>query len=587
MKSCKTLCYTSILLALAACGGGGSSSSDTPSNEAVKNTGVFLDSAVVNIGYRTETLEGVTNSLGEYEYLNGENVIFFIGDLEFPVVPATGVVTPLELTETKDVTNPTVVNIMRLLQSLDRDGNLDNGLFITDLAKSSATQVDFTLTNSEFESSFAVTSLIINAGQDDVVTELVDPYAAIAHFSSTIQNNSLMEEYCEIDSDRYGSIFTTHTNDCKQKKYRDVYYDLLLPIFYQLGQMSNSNILSEITVTQLRRDTVSQILNAKKLIKYTKLVNAASTTGASKEAVKAVVGETADLIGGSIAQSLGGMAGNEEYGNIWYGVLRSYADAPAAILGDPGAIASLVESQVDSLWKIGSDTLASWKLSNLTEQSNELQLTQYTLEFYYSNFADNLKLLEALELNGSFDWREVVDKVAQLKGYENSIFSEDYSTDKVVQQVQSYINMIEKVVDVDSLFSDSSSVSSMLVTEEGGNDRSALISPNGGEIWQNSENQMVSWRVRYITGSTVDLYVLHDDPSGLYDRTNQNIGEIVNSKRWFKFASSIPNIGSYDLDPSEMGGSGNAYMVLVVSTVDNSQFDISDSTFSLNDLPDE
>jgi hypothetical protein len=167
---------------LVACGGGSSSSSNNDSTNT--QTGVFLDSSVVNIGYRTETLEGVTNSLGEYDYVEGETVTFFIGDLELPPVTAAGTVTPLDLAGSDDTSNSTVVNIIRLLQTLDEDGNPDNGITITETAKSAATQVDFELSITDFESSSAVTNLVANSGSSSTV--LVPQSEATAHFEDTL-----------------------------------------------------------------------------------------------------------------------------------------------------------------------------------------------------------------------------------------------------------------------------------------------------------------------------------------------------------------------------------------------------------------
>ncbi len=167
---------------LVACGGGSSSSSNNSSTNT--QTGVFLDSAVVNIGYRTETLEGVTNSDGKYDYIEGETVTFFIGELEFPPVSAKGTVTPLDLAGSDNTSDSTVVNMIRLLQSLDEDGNPDNGITITDTAKNVATQVNFELSINDFESSIAVTTLVANAGSTNTV--IISQNDAIAHFEDTL-----------------------------------------------------------------------------------------------------------------------------------------------------------------------------------------------------------------------------------------------------------------------------------------------------------------------------------------------------------------------------------------------------------------
>lgn len=182
MKNSNVLLYASLLSVLTACGGGSSSGSSEP----VNSTGVFLDSPVINIGYRTETLEGATNSKGEFEYLAGETVTFFIGDLEFPAVAAENTVTPLDIAATEDINDPKVVNMIRLLQTLDKDANPINGITITESAKSSATQVNFSQTVMQFGSSAAVTSLIANAGLDTDVTELIDADDAIEHFDSQL-----------------------------------------------------------------------------------------------------------------------------------------------------------------------------------------------------------------------------------------------------------------------------------------------------------------------------------------------------------------------------------------------------------------
>ncbi len=177
---------------LVACGGGSSSGESSGSEDQPDNqTGVFLDSPVINIGYRTETLEGVTNSLGEYEYAEGETVTFFIGDLDLPPVPATGVVTPLNMASTQDTSDPTVVNILRLLQTLDKDGNPGNGIEITEQAKTNAMPVDFTLDISAFEDLAAVDVLVLNGGQDSNGIPLISVSDAISHFEQVLTDAGL------------------------------------------------------------------------------------------------------------------------------------------------------------------------------------------------------------------------------------------------------------------------------------------------------------------------------------------------------------------------------------------------------------
>ena len=149
-------------------------------------TGTFVDSAVINIAYKTATQEGVTNEDGEYNYVEGETVTFFIGDLVLPSVRATGIVTPLDLADTTDTADYQVVNILRLLQTLDQDGDPDNGITITKEAKDVAQVVDFDVSTAVFSQLDAVIDLISNAGLDTAVTELVSSSDAIAHFEGEL-----------------------------------------------------------------------------------------------------------------------------------------------------------------------------------------------------------------------------------------------------------------------------------------------------------------------------------------------------------------------------------------------------------------
>ena len=192
MKFLKTALWAAALATQTFAGEDGSLSGDVSNpGQTSPRTGIFLDSPIINIGYRTETLEGVTNSLGEYNYVNGETVTFFIGALELPCAPASATITPLDLVSTKDTLNPAVVNIVRLLQTLDRDGNPDNGIEITGTAKASATQVDFTLPESDFESSHAVVNLVVNGGQETAITSLIAVSDAVSHFEGSLVENDI------------------------------------------------------------------------------------------------------------------------------------------------------------------------------------------------------------------------------------------------------------------------------------------------------------------------------------------------------------------------------------------------------------
>jgi len=179
----KICCSFLLFTQLIACGGGQSNESEV---QTQLQTGVFIDSPVSNIAYRTETLSGFTNSEGEYLYHNGEEITFSIGGISFPKVVAKGILTPLDIVGTGDISNVMVSNIARLLQSLDRDRNPVNGIQIDDLAHESAIAMSPSLDSVEFLNEEGVINLLANSGA--IETTLVDLKEAQTHLQSSLDD---------------------------------------------------------------------------------------------------------------------------------------------------------------------------------------------------------------------------------------------------------------------------------------------------------------------------------------------------------------------------------------------------------------
>lgn len=171
-------------LFLSACGGSDSENSDTTTL-----SGRFVDSAVANINYKTETLSGVTDSDGKFEYIEGEVVTFSIGGITFPAVTAIGTVTPLTLAGVSSTDNDAVINIARLLQSLDSDGDSSNGITISDDVKNAAKgNIDFNVTVAEFETNAEVLSIVATTTMGNLVTK----EAAVSHLNSTLEDEGIV-----------------------------------------------------------------------------------------------------------------------------------------------------------------------------------------------------------------------------------------------------------------------------------------------------------------------------------------------------------------------------------------------------------
>jgi hypothetical protein len=113
----------------------------------VINTGVYIDSFVGNISYLTETQSGRTNEEGEFLYITGEMITFSIGGLELPPTLAKAVITPLDIAGSITILDDTVLNIARLMLSLDVDGNPDNGILIDEQAHIQAAAESFSFSS--------------------------------------------------------------------------------------------------------------------------------------------------------------------------------------------------------------------------------------------------------------------------------------------------------------------------------------------------------------------------------------------------------------------------------------------------------
>ncbi len=113
--------------------------------EAIVLTGVFLDSPVANLAYTTATQSGVTDEQGQFNYVAGETIIFNIGNIELPPVSAADIITPIDLFSDGAVNHRGVVNVSRMLQSMDADSDPENGILLPQWTANinSADAIDF------------------------------------------------------------------------------------------------------------------------------------------------------------------------------------------------------------------------------------------------------------------------------------------------------------------------------------------------------------------------------------------------------------------------------------------------------------
>lgn len=166
------------------CGGGGGSAGVAP----VVLKGVMLDSPVEGLEYRTETKQGMTDKDGFFDYVSGESVTFSFYGTAIGTTAAASVNTPLDLLASGDLVSYTS-NILRLLQTLDEDNNLDNGITLPSLSFNK--EINFDVSTDAFATNPVVIELLQLAGN----RALVSKSDALGHFNQTATTNELVSSY--------------------------------------------------------------------------------------------------------------------------------------------------------------------------------------------------------------------------------------------------------------------------------------------------------------------------------------------------------------------------------------------------------
>jgi hypothetical protein len=189
------LALTALSLSLA-CSSGGSSGSGT--------TGEFLDSTVAGLRYEGPVFSGTTTSQGRYQYVPGDPVCFFLGQIPFGCGEARGIVTPIDLFPGADSSDPRVLNVVRFLLSLDVDGDPSNGIdvrHITTVAADAA-NIDFDQSTVDFGNDPDVLAFVDAQGFDGTLTGTV---AASVHFQQSLDDSQYFEQ------ELYGDWMYTRT----------------------------------------------------------------------------------------------------------------------------------------------------------------------------------------------------------------------------------------------------------------------------------------------------------------------------------------------------------------------------------------
>ena len=146
----------------------------------VVDDGRLIDAPVEGVSYQSGSLAGITGSSGEFQYEVGNTIRFFIGDIALGrAVRGKSVITPLDLVVDGATDTPAVINIARLLQSLDSDPG-DGIITIPAAVRAAAARSNTALSSAIEFLDFSDAAAFVNAASQLVAVLTRDyPFTAV------------------------------------------------------------------------------------------------------------------------------------------------------------------------------------------------------------------------------------------------------------------------------------------------------------------------------------------------------------------------------------------------------------------------
>jgi hypothetical protein len=190
---------------------------DTAATQSTVSTGSFVDSPVEGLYYVSGAQSGMTDSNGTYKFEAGKTVKFYLdGTKQYLLGETNGssLLTPLDLCDDGIDGNKTV-NMLRVLQSLDKDADATNGITIDTLKAAKIKSLDLA-------DDANVTATLNAAG----VTGVKTANEAKLHFRSTLKSMSAQGKIpsdATVVSTEFIGMDTPKTTDEMTKIYSGAY----------------------------------------------------------------------------------------------------------------------------------------------------------------------------------------------------------------------------------------------------------------------------------------------------------------------------------------------------------------------------
>ena len=233
------------VVVLSACGDGGGSNRLPVSTTTLK--GQFIDSLVSGLEYQTEHRSGVTDGSGTFEYdLNGEIITFSIGNTVLGVARANSLVHVFDVAgQNQFIESNRGSRVAQLLQTLDEDGNSNNGIQISAATKSALLAqpfIDFTVSEAGWGARLA--SVATSTSKTVVPMKQAISHAEASQKSSS---NCIVPDaiYPLSDIENLGK-FSTAGRTCEKKARAMAFYEDVNSVMLAAGsEYRNSRYIAD------------------------------------------------------------------------------------------------------------------------------------------------------------------------------------------------------------------------------------------------------------------------------------------------------------------------------------------------------
>lgn len=167
--------------------------------------GVFADGTVSGLKYTSQVASGTTDADGRFSYVGTETITFSVGELVLGSTTAKAKLTAVDLfPQATSIVDQRATNALVLLQTLDQDGDLNNGTQISEqtaaVASKYAGKLGFDVAPANFASDANVVALLgeLNAAQVFTDTDprprtLRDARAAQEYFARASAKRSVVD----------------------------------------------------------------------------------------------------------------------------------------------------------------------------------------------------------------------------------------------------------------------------------------------------------------------------------------------------------------------------------------------------------